>query len=181
MKSVKYMDSSTNPNSNAAFRLEGGRHQLMMSLFPDYRGGLERYDEPVPAWRGSRRYSRQAALMARVSAPYVIKRDSSIGGKLIVLNREYKPIGCGGRAWGDGCHAHYPDFQDAIIDPWPELVEWMRENLDEVHEDANWYFYNDLNPPWEGRDYAEALVRKIEGLIDQVAPGWLEPMTRPLP
>lgn len=175
MTKLMTMDSSRSEYSNLAFRLEGGRNQLMMSLFPDYLATLERYDEPMPAWRGPRRYSRQAALLARVSAPYVIKRNADIGGKLIVLNREYKPIGCGGRAWGDGCHAHYPDFQDAIIDPWPELVEWMRENLDEVHEDANWYFYNDLNPPWEGRKHTESLILKTEGLIDQVAPGWLPP------
>jgi len=174
MSKLMTMDSSSNQHNNLAFRVEGARNQLMMSLFPDYSASLERIDAETPIGRGSRRYSRHAARLARVSAPYVIKIDPSVGGKLLVLNREYKPIGCGGRSWGGGCHAHYPDFQDAIIQPSLELMEWMRANLDEVHADSAWYFYNDSNPPWDGRNHAERQIRLIEGLLDQVAPGWLK-------
>lgn len=149
--------------SNFAFRLEGARQQLIMSLHRD--SGVTSKKLADAGFIGSRSFSGRAARLARVTAPYVMDRFDD--GRLIVLNREYTPIGCGGSK-----HAHYPDFNDAIIEPWPELLDWLGDNLKTVQAMRMWSFYDDGCPPWSSRDHAERQVRLIEGLIEQVEPGW---------
>lgn len=166
------MKLETNQHSNLVWLLEGGRRQLMLGMYPEYPYmGCPRHRD-VARVRGSR-FSGRAALVARVSAPYCIKRDRDINNKLIVLNREYKPIGCGGKSW-EGPKAHYPDFAGHIIEPSGDMLVWMRENLTEVHKDSNWYFFNDVTAPWDARKHTESLILKIESLIDHLAPGFLE-------
>lgn len=171
------MKLETNQHSNLVWLLEGGRRQLMLGMYPEYPYmGYPRLRD-VAQVRGAR-FSGRAAMVARVSAPYSIKRDHDIGNKLIVLNREYKPIGCGGKSWA-GPKAHYPDFSEHIIEPSAGMLAWMRENLKEIHEDMFWSFYDDCTAPWDARKHTEALVLKIESLIDHLAPGFLDDEEHP--
>jgi hypothetical protein len=134
--------------------LEASRSALITALgFFSY----EDYEKGSP-WRN---YSKRAAECLRSFVPYAIQKIGEDSGKVIVLNRDYKPIGyCGSYdGWVD-----YSDFDSAIADvESPEMKAFLTAcNKDRAGKDWTWFTFNDATAPWLGAKNAKRLV----GLID---------------
>ena len=134
--------------------LEASRSALCKALgfssYEDYKSGSSR-----------RNYSKRAAQCLRSFVPYSIQKIGGDSGKVIVLNRDYKPIGyCGSYDdWVD-----YNDFDSAIADiESPEMKAFLTAcNKDRAGKGWTWVTFNDATAPWLGAKNAKRLV----GLID---------------
>ena len=133
--------------------LEASRSALCKALgffsYEDYKSGISQGN-----------YSKRAAQCLRSFVPYAIQKIGKDSGKVIVLNRDYKPIGyCGSYdGWVD-----YSDFDSAIADmESPEMKAFLTAcGKDRVGRDSMFTF-NDATAPWLGAKNAKRLV----GLID---------------
>jgi hypothetical protein len=106
-------------------------------------------------------YSKRAAECLRNFIPYCIQKLDKDSGKVIVLNREYKPIGyCGSYDnW-----VNYGDFDSAIADiESPEMQALLKAcGKDKAGRDWIWFTCNDLTVPWA----SPKGVRRLIGIID---------------
>jgi hypothetical protein len=75
---------------------------------------------------------------------------------MILLNRNYKPIGEVTDAWVD--YAKYPNFHIAAGSP----VAGLRR-----------HFFHDISAPWDTKGGLIALIDQLEGLLEfDAAFGW---------
>jgi hypothetical protein len=135
--------------------LEASRSALVTVLgFTSY----EHYKDNVCRMHN---YSKQAAKCLRSFIPYCIQKLDKDSSKVIVLNRDYKPIGyCGSyRDW-----VNYSDFDSAIADiESPEMKAFLTAcGKDRAGRDWMWFTCNDITVPWAGAKN----VKRLIGLID---------------
>jgi hypothetical protein len=102
----------------------------------------------------------------RAKAPYLLQETS--GGKLILLDRDYKPLG------SDGRFAEYedPKWADRLFDP-AELkldAPGLKRVGHEKPTEVSYYFYNDANSPHVGtKKDRERYVRLLEQVFPREA------------
>jgi hypothetical protein len=112
-------------------------------------------------------YSKRAAECLRNFVPYSIQKIDENSSKVIILNREYKPIGyCGLNAdpYRGGDWVNYSDFDSAIADmESPEMKAFLNAcGKDRGGREWLWFTFNDLTAPWNGAKN----VKRLIGLID---------------
>jgi hypothetical protein len=135
--------------------LEASRSALVSVL------GFDSYEEYKNYKYGTGGYSKRAAKCLRNFIPYCIQKLHKDSSKVIVLNREYKPIGyCGSYLdW-----VEYSDFDSAIADiESPEMKAFLTAcGKDRAGRDWMWFTCNDSTVPWTNSKNAKRLI----GLID---------------
>jgi len=135
--------------------LEASRSALVSVLGFDSYEGYKNYKY------GTGGYSKQAAKCLRSFIPYCIQKLDKDNSKVIVLNRDYKPIGyCGSyHDW-----VNYSDFDSAIADiESPEMKAFLNAcGKDRAGRDWMWFTCNDITVPWTNSKNAKRLI----GLID---------------
>lgn len=141
--------------------LEASRSALTNALgffsYEDYKRGI--------SWRN---YSKRAAECLRSFVPYSIQKIGEDSGKVIVLNREYKPIGyCG--SYDDW--VNYGDFDSAIADiESPEMQALLKAcGKDKAGRDWIWFTFNDATAPWVRVKNAKRLVDLIDVALSATA------------
>jgi hypothetical protein len=144
------------------YHLEASRSALISVLgfhtYNDYKINDLKYQN----------YNKRAAECLRLFVPYSIQKIDNQSNKVIVLNRDYKPIGYSGLnytgTWKGGEWVTYEDFDSAIADiDSPEMMALLDAcGKDNAGRDWLFFTFNDLTAPWCGRKNAERLV----GIID---------------
>lgn len=111
--------------------------------------------------RPDKNYSKRAAQCLRGFLPYSIQKIGEDSGKVIILNRDYKPIGyCG--SYFDW--VKYDDFDSAIADiESPEMQAFLTAcGKDRGGRGWVWFTFNDATAPWGAAKNAKRLI----GIID---------------
>lgn len=82
--------------------------------------------------------------LAKCMLPYCYYKLAD--GRVIVLNRNYKPLGHTGREWIDY-----------------ELPQWeyCKGQLAQPMEPQTWWFFNDSTAPWQSPDHLAAYLRHV--------------------
>tara|TARA_R110000868_G_scaffold296620_2_gene556862 strand:+ start:169 stop:621 length:453 start_codon:yes stop_codon:yes gene_type:complete len=142
-------------NKKWILHLEASRSALVCALgfnsYHDYKIGYYRINN----------YSKRAAGCLRNFLPYCVQKLDEDSGKVIVLNRDYKPIGyCGSYSeWVD-----YGDFDSAHADmESPEMKAFL--NACDKNKHGMWYTFNDVTPPWYRAKNAERLINIIDAAL----------------
>jgi hypothetical protein len=145
--------------------LEASRSALICALgfntYDDYKDNRYRFSN----------YSKRAAECLRNFVPYSIQKLDQDSGKVIILNREYKPIGYSGlnsdpRKGGDW--VDYADFDSAIADiESPEIKALLNAcGKDNAGRDWLWFTFSDVTAPWYGQKNAKRLIGIIDSALE---------------
>ena len=144
------------------YHLEASRSALISVL------GFNTYDDYKIGHMRLSNYSRRAAECLRLFVPYSIQKIDDQSNDVIVLNRDYKPIGYSGLndtdTYRGGDWLTYKDFDSAIADiNSPEMQAFLRAcGKDSGGRDWLWFTFSDMTAPWYGRKNAERLVDLID-------------------
>jgi hypothetical protein len=152
-------------NRQWLLHLEASRSALICALgfasHADYKNNVCRIEN----------YSKRAAECLRNFVPYSIQKLDADSGKVIVLNREYKPIGYSGLNSGPrrgGEWVDYADFDSAIADiQSPEMKALLDAcGKDKAGRDWLWFTFSDVTAPWYGQNNAKRLVGIIDAALE---------------
>jgi hypothetical protein len=152
-------------NKQWLLHLEASRSALLCAVgftsHADYKNNICRIEN----------YSKRAAECLRNFVPYSIQKLDSDSGKVIVLNREYKPIGYSGlnsspRRGGDW--VDYADFDSAIADiQSPEMKALLDAcGKDNAGRDWLWFTFSDFTAPWCSQKNAKRLIGIIDAALE---------------
>jgi hypothetical protein len=142
--------------------LEASRSALVNVL------GFNSYEDYKKNVCNTGNYSKRAAECLRNFIPYCIQKLDKDSSKVIVLNRDYKPIGyCGSyHDW-----VNYGDFDSAIADmESPEMKAFLTAcGKDRAGRDWMWFTCNDLTVPWSGAKNVKRLIGLIDAALSATA------------
>jgi len=150
------------------YHLEASRSALVSVL------GFYTYDDYKHNDLKFRNYNKRAAECLRLFVPYSIQKIDDATSKVIVLNRDYKPIGYSGLNDTGTCRGgdwvRYEDFDSAIADiDSPEMTAFLKAcGKDAAGRDWLWFVFDDMTAPWYGRKNAERLVDLIDVALGAV-------------
>ena len=109
-------------------------------------------------------YSKNAARALRAFLPYCIQKTEN-ENEVIILNRDYKPLGYMGIGGDYGSWLDYENFSSAKADIRDDNLVELIGGAKQVHVGV-WFLFNDNNPPWEGSKYAKSLLKKIDKALN---------------
>lgn len=114
---------------------------------------------------GRNRFSTRAAECLRPFLPYCLHPVDDGSGRLIWLNRDYKPLGV-----SHAGHVDYEDFARLHVDAADDVVARLRKAVQKgeqdrcrfVFDDGRTYLFDDSTAPWLGSSNAQRLLALIE-------------------
>jgi hypothetical protein len=123
--------------------------------------GFNSYEHYIKGVCRVNNFNKRAAECLRTFIPYCIQKLDEESGKVIVLNRDYKPIGYYGSYDGQ---CNYSEFDSAIADlESPQMQALISAcGKDKAGRDWIWFTCNDSSVPWASSE----MLRRMIGLID---------------
>lgn len=109
--------------------------------------------------------SNVAKSYLRILMPYAITKEYDMEGKeiLVILNREYKPLGV-----GKGDNVHYQEYPCLIS---KETLEKIKNSPMKNHTDNPRLItlYHDGNPPWGSRKDLQKYISQAQTLMSALS------------
>lgn len=153
-------------NKQWVTHLEAARTGLVSAFgfdsVKDYMQSVHRKDKYKPF-----NFNKRGAESLRCFIPYCIQRIDE-GGALIILNREYKPLGHtgkGGNYGGMGLdYFAYTASHSSVNDP--DMNRFLDAcGPDSAGRDWLWFTFNDMTAPWNSSKDCKALIKKIDAVL----------------